>query len=63
MPVSVVGKIAGSGVPTAMIGRAPRRTSTAGVVRMAPPTPNAPDMAPATSPDRMPSNASVSIRP
>src|SRR5438128_1400684 len=46
--------MAGSGVPTATSGGAPSRTWTAGVVRMAPPTPNAPAMIPETKPDRMP---------
>src|SRR5436309_5305585 len=42
------------------MGGAPNSTCTAGVVRMAPPTPNAPDITPDTSPDRMPSRAWIS---
>src|SRR5438552_6811578 len=61
MPESVVGKTAGSGVPTAMMGRAPSTTWTAGVVRIAPPTPKDPDMAPATRPVRIPSTARASM--
>src|SRR5436309_2472301 len=60
MPERVVGKMTGSGVPTATIDGAPRSTCTAGVVRIAPPTPNAPAMVPATRPERTPSRASLS---
>src|SRR5438309_1521607 len=57
----VVGKMTGSGVPTATYAGAPRITWTAGVVRMAPPTPNAPAMVPDTNPDRMPRTALTNV--
>src|SRR5438309_8587065 len=49
----------GSGGPTATIGGAPSKTCTAGVVRLAPPTPNAPPIMPATNPERTPSRTSL----